>query len=95
MNVRHLTTNVPVLPASLVSNYANNSLNLSAYCDFGNLHTYATGLMPLYNFDKDLAETRLVSGSKPVMATEAGYQTAIPTTSGFQTGDKPVTGLSI
>lgn len=85
------TRNVPMLPASLIGAYPG--LDLSAYLDYGNMHTYAKGDTPLNGFSNDLSGAQTISGSKPMIATETGYQTAIPTTRGRETGDKPVTEL--
>lgn len=81
------TRNVPVLPASLLG---TNIGDQSAYINFGNLHSYATGIKPLYGFTSHLDAANNISGAKPVMATETGYSTALNMTDGFEVGDKPV-----
>ena len=58
--------------------------DLSAHMDYGNVHPYPGGKMPAWeaygNSQKaTFKRAAVVSGSKPVMATEAGYHNAIHT----------------
>jgi hypothetical protein len=55
--------------------------DLSAYLDYGNIHSYPGGRQPLSNLSSQLTSAALVSGNKPVMSTETGYHTALQTTS--------------
>jgi hypothetical protein len=47
--------------------------DLSASLDYGNLHPYPGGIMPLSNFENERTMMSLVSGSKPLVITEVGY----------------------
>jgi hypothetical protein len=53
------------------------------WLDVGNVHPYTGGLSPNpAHLHSALALTRIVSGPKPIWATEAGYNTALRSTSG-------------
>jgi hypothetical protein len=56
--------------------------DLSAYVDRGNLHPYPGGGTPLHNLAGLIPPARIVSGSDPIVATEAGYHSDLATTSG-------------
>jgi hypothetical protein len=56
--------------------------DLSAYLDRGNMHPYSGGGTPLHNLSELIPLTRITSGSKPIVATEAGYHSDLATTSG-------------
>jgi hypothetical protein len=75
---------LPVIGPSLALNNSERRLgDQEAWMDVGNVHPYTGGLSPNPDHLRSaLAETRIVSGSKPVWATEAGYQTALRATSG-------------
>jgi hypothetical protein len=47
--------------------------DISAYLDRGNIHPYPGGIMPMTFLDEEKAMARLVSGTKPLVATETGY----------------------
>jgi hypothetical protein len=67
-------SSLAVVGPSLVGGDAHTLLgDLSASLDFGNIHPYPGGEMPLFNLAdvKELAAH--VSGSKPLVATEVGY----------------------
>jgi hypothetical protein len=58
-----------------------------AWLDVGNVHPYTGGLSPNpTHLHSALALTRIVSGRKPIWATEAGYNTALRA----RTGQPPV-----
>jgi hypothetical protein len=54
--------------------------NLSAWCDYGSLHSYAGGNPPSVPIPAQLALIAPVSGARPVMVTETGYHNAINST---------------
>lgn len=56
--------------------------DLSPYLDRGNMHPYPGGGTPLHNLDELIPLSRTVSGSKQIVATEAGYHSDLATTSG-------------
>ena len=67
---------IPVLGPSLVNPASRGQLgNLSGHLDRGNIHPYSGGLPPLYNIGSEKLLASLVSGAKPVVATEAGFHT--------------------
>ncbi len=71
-------SSLPVIGPS-VANIADAAQlgDLSAYLDYGNVHAYPRGDQPLSRLSAELAGERTVSGTKPIIATETGYQTAI------------------
>ena len=62
--------------------------DLSAWMTHGNLHSYPGGEPPGRNLDAEQAKAALVSGARPVMATETGYHNALATTSGHRPTDE-------
>jgi len=73
-----LLAGVPVIGPSLANiDHAGELGDLSGSLDYGNVHAYPRGDQPLSRLSVELAGEQVVSGSKPVMATETGYQTAI------------------
>ena len=65
---------LPVFGPSLVHRGSRGALgDLSAYLNYGNLHPYPGGIMPLSNFDDERQMMSLVSGNKPLVITEVGY----------------------
>jgi hypothetical protein len=74
---------VPVLGPSLVSSRSYNLLgSLGDALDVGNVHPYAGGGLPAVSLASNLGLETVTAGSKPVMATEAGYQNALQATEG-------------
>ncbi len=63
-----------VVGPSLVRRESRAQLgNMSANLDYGNLHPYPGGSLPLANFDDERTIMSQVSGSKPLVITEVGY----------------------
>ena len=60
--------------------------DVSSQIDYGNIHSYPDGYGPESNLGSHLADAVANSGSKPVMATETGYHTAV----GWTGEHKPV-----
>jgi hypothetical protein len=74
---------LPVLGPALVYPDSWAELgNLTPYLDRGNMHPYPGGGTPLHNLADLLPRAHIVSGSKPIVATEAGYHSDLNTTSG-------------
>ena len=68
---------LPVIGPSIVHGDQAALGDVSSSLDFGNMHSYPNGAMPEANLSSQLAQAALNSGSKPVMATETGYNTAV------------------
>jgi hypothetical protein len=74
---------VPVLAPCLIKPSSYDTLgDMSAYCDFGNTHPYPGGRSPgtsgwgsggYGSFSWNAAHARKVCGTKPLIATETGY----------------------
>jgi hypothetical protein len=74
---------LPVLGPALVYPASWSALgDLTPYLDRGNMHPYPGGGTPLHNIADLLPLAHIVSGSKPIVATEAGYHSDLATTSG-------------
>jgi hypothetical protein len=56
--------------------------DMTPFLDRGNMHPYPGGGTPLHNIADLIPLAHKVSGSKPIVATEAGYHSDINTTSG-------------
>ncbi len=67
---------LPVIGPSL-GNTNSAGTDVSGSLDYGNIHSYPNGEPPEWNIAKRLSEATRMSGSKPVMATETGYHTAV------------------
>ncbi len=72
---------LPVIGPSIVHGDQATLGDVSSNLDFGNMHSYPNGAMPEENLSSQLVSAALNSGSKPVMATETGYNTAINSSS--------------
>jgi len=82
---------IPVIGPSVANiDDASELGDLSGSLDYGNIHPYPRGDQPLSRLQTQQAGEHPVSGSKPVMATEAGYQTAV-NGSGLQPPVSPAT----
>ena len=74
------TADLPILAPSLAVNRADmvpsyTSLgDLKASLDYGNTHPYPGGSKPLSLLLSELSNVQIVSGNKPVIVTEVGYQ---------------------
>ncbi len=92
---------LPVLGPSLVSPESHVSLaDVSAYLDYGNIHSYPGGQPPhLANFGRTLAQAlddaRRNSGMKPIVATESGYHNATATTSDHPPASERAAGIYV
>lgn len=51
--------------------------NIAEWVDFGNLHSYSGGKRPSDGLKANIDNTRVLNGTKPYYATEAGYHTAV------------------
>jgi hypothetical protein len=72
---------LPVIGPSIVHGDQAALGDVSSSLDFGNMHSYPNGETPEANLSSQLAQAALNSGSKPVMATETGYNTAVNSSS--------------
>jgi hypothetical protein len=80
-------SSLPVIGPSLVHQESQEAIgDISGQLDYGNIHSYPDGYEPESNLSTHLSHAALNSGSKPVMATESGYETALAWTG----GNKPV-----
>jgi hypothetical protein len=70
------TSSLPVVGPSLGNTNSDGS-DVSGALDYGNIHSYPNGEAPEDNVPRMLAMASDMSGSKPVMATETGYHTAV------------------
>jgi hypothetical protein len=74
---------IPVIGPSLTSGSAFTALgDLSGALDWGNAHPYSGGQTPTSTLAYNASLETTVAGSKPMVATEAGYHNAINATSG-------------
>ncbi|MDX2231922.1 MAG: hypothetical protein NW220_19970 [Leptolyngbyaceae cyanobacterium bins.349] len=72
------TRNIQVLMPSLAIPFNAPQLGYLAPLDAGNMHSYAGGNLPSQDLDtKWIPLTKVVSGDKPIVATETGWHTAI------------------
>lgn len=67
---------LPVVGPSLGNTNSEGS-DVSGSLDYGNIHSYPNGEAPEGNISTQLTLASQMSGSKPVMATETGYHTAV------------------
>jgi hypothetical protein len=70
---------LPVIGPSLALNNSERRLgDQERWMDVGNIHPYGGGLTPSpQHMRSELADASIVSGGKPVWATEAGYHNAM------------------
>lgn len=69
---------LPVVGPSILHRSSQEELgDISGSLDYGNIHPYPFGEPPESNVESQLTRAALNSGSKPVMATESGYNTAL------------------
>jgi hypothetical protein len=69
--------------------------DMSAWMTAGNMHPYAGGEPPGRNLTAELSQAALVAGSRPVVATEAGYHDATRTAGGHRPVDEATAGTYI
>ncbi len=50
--------------------------DLTAYLDYGNMHSYPAGFLPTNAMAGNIALAQRLTGSKPIIATETGYNNA-------------------
>jgi hypothetical protein len=70
------TSGLPVIGPSLGNTNSQGS-DISGSLDYGNIHSYPNGEPPEDNVSRMLSMASEMSGSKPVLATETGYHTAL------------------
>lgn len=70
------TASLPVLGPAL-GNTNSESIDISGAMDYGNIHSYPNGEEPELNLSRMFSFASEMSGSKPLIATETGYHTAI------------------
>ena len=69
---------LPVLGPSILHRSSKEAVgDISGSLDYGNIHAYPFGEPPESNIESQLAKAALNSASKPIMATESGYNTAL------------------
>ncbi len=56
--------------------------DLSTFLDLGNIHPYPGGGTPLHNLQEERFRAGSISGTKPLVATEAGYHSDLATATG-------------
>ena len=70
-------SNVSVVAPSVAYYNVEPAGNMSAWLDYGNLHSYPGGNQPTAGLEANIEYTRALSGTKPYYVTETGYHTAI------------------
>lgn len=63
---------IPVLAPSIISNNAGLG-NVGAWCDYGNMHSYAGSGKPSGPLDNDVRTKSVCWPGKPIQVTECGY----------------------
>ena len=69
-------SNVSVVAPSVAYYNVEPAGNISAWLDYGNLHSYPGGNQPTAGLEANIEYTRGLSGTKPYYVTETGYHTA-------------------
>ncbi len=96
VRARPALAGLPVLCPSIVTR-ENMALagDLSAWCDFGNTHTYFSGDMPERDsiWSGELGAAAKNSASKPVQVTETGYHNGVSGNVGHQPCSEKATGI--
>ena len=69
-------SNLPVVAPSVAYYNVEPVGNISAWLDYGNLHSYPGGSQPTAGLEANINFTRGLSGTKPYYVTETGYHTA-------------------
>ena len=87
------TAGLPVLAGALAFHQNYGALgSVASIADQANGHLYAGGRMPSAPLDAGLATLRSMTGAKPVVITEAGYNNALSTTNGHLPAPEDVVG---
>lgn len=74
---------IPVLgPSFGRPTNASSVGDLSAYMDFGVMHSYPGGQVPMATYSYNVSSLQPVNGTRSVWATETGYHTAVFATNG-------------
>jgi hypothetical protein len=71
-------SSLPVLGPSIVHTNAQQEMgDVSGSLDYGNVHPYPNGAPPEQNLSGYLSRAAVNAGSKPIVVTETGYDTAL------------------
>jgi hypothetical protein len=95
MKANPSTRGIPVLGPSLVADTAPPALgDQSAHVDAGNLHPYTAGRSPSpEHMARERLRMAVVSGSKPLVATEAGFHSIVSTDHFFAGTEEAVSAV--
>lgn len=81
---------LPVVGPSIVGGDQEELGDVSGHLDYGNIHSYPEGNAPEHKMGSNLERAALNSGSKPIMATETGYTTALNWTPAGAGENRPI-----
>lgn len=82
-------SSLPVIGPSVVHWSKQDELgDISAALDYGNIHSYPDGYWPETNLGSHLSHATTLSASKPVVATETGYHSALNWTGGHKPAEE-------
>ena len=81
---------LPVIGPSIVHGDQEELGDISAFLDYGNIHSYPEANPPEFRMGKNVERAKLNSGSKPIMATETGYTNALNWTPVGPGENKPI-----
>ena len=81
---------LPVIGPSIVGGDQEELGDVSGDLDYGNIHSYPEGNGPEYKMGANVERAKLNSGSKPIMATETGYTTALGWTPAGPGENRPI-----
>jgi hypothetical protein len=81
---------LPVIGPSIVHGDQQELGDVSAFLDYGNIHSYPEGNPPEYRMGLNVERAKYNSGSKPIMATETGYTNALNWTPTGPGENKPI-----
>jgi hypothetical protein len=85
-------SSLPVIGPSIVHNDQAELGDISQYLDYGNIHSYPEGNGPEYRMGLNVERAELNSETKPIMATETGYTTAVAWNPAGPGENRPVPG---
>ena len=83
-------SHLPVIGPSIVHGDQQELGDISAFLDYGNIHSYPEGNPPEYRMGLNVERAEFNSGSKPIMATETGYTNALNWTPAGPGENKPI-----